>query len=125
MSFPPPQHTQKIMQPWSTDYARSLSISQWIDEILARFVEDFRNRIDSLLLHDPIKSELAKFGVTELSWPTMVDWDINSISFRDEMTLLDFSAYFFVDVPNWYSLPSGESAPEQLLENEDGSQPSW
>ena len=91
-----------------------------------RFVQDIANRIDSLPLYDPtIKATLAKFGVTELSWPVLVDWDINSISFRDEMTLLDFSAYFFVDVPNWYSLPSGESAPEQLLENEDGSQPSW
>jgi len=116
MSFRPHNATQKIMQPWSTQYARSLSLSQWIDEIHTRFVQDIANRIDSLPLYDPtIKATLAKFGVTELSWPVLVDWDINSISFRGEMTLFIFSAYFFVETPTWYQLPYGETAPEPLL----------
>jgi len=105
-----------FMQPWSTQYARSLTLNQWPDEIGTRFVQDIANRIDSLPLYDPtIKATLAKFGVTELSWPVLVDWDINSISFRGEMTLFIFSAYFFVETPTWYQLPYGETAPEPLL----------
>src|SRR5262249_7521437 len=110
-----------IMEPWSTDYARSLSLDQWPDQIHARFVEDFANRIDSMPFRNPIKSELARFGVVELSWPVLVDWDINSISFRDDSTLFIFSGYFFVEVPSWYPLPSGESAPEPLSENDNGN----
>ena len=105
-----------FMQPWSTQYARSLTLNQWPDEIGTRFVQDIANRIDSLPLYDPtIKATLAKFGVTELSWPVLVDWDINSISFRGEMTVFIFSAYFFVETPTWYQLPYGETAPEPLL----------
>src|SRR6516164_9319336 len=101
------------MKPWSTDYARSLSLDQWIDEILGRFIQDFANRIDSLPLHDPlIKATLAKFAVQTLDWPTMVDWDINSISFRGDCTLFLFSAYFFIETGDWYQLPYGEPEPE-------------
>jgi hypothetical protein len=105
------------MQPWSYKHARSLTLEQWPLEIHNRFVQDFANRIDSLPLRDPIKSELAKFGVTEMSWPVMVDWDINSISFCDDeepSTLFDFSGYFFVETPTWYQLPYGETAPEPV-----------
>ena len=123
MSFRPHNATQKIMQPWSTQYARSLSLSQWIDEIHTRFVQDIANRIDSLPLYDPtIEATLAKFGVMELSWPVLVDWDINSISFRGEMTVSIFSAYFFVETPSWYQLPYGEPEPEPLVVDEDGAQ---
>jgi hypothetical protein len=110
------------MQPWSTQYARSLSLEQWRDEIGLRFVQDICNRIGSLPLYDPsIKATLAKFGVTELSWPVLVDWDVNTVSFRDEMTALAFAAYFFVETASWYQLPYGEPDPEPLLEEEDGS----
>jgi hypothetical protein len=112
------------MQPWNTNYARSLTPNQWPDEIGTRFVQDIANRIDSLPLYDPtIKATLAKFGVTELDWPTLVDWDINTISFRDEMTLLDFSAYFFIETDeDWLRLPYGEPAPEPVLDSGDGAQ---
>jgi hypothetical protein len=112
------------MTPWSTEYARSLSLNQWPDEIHHRFVAGFANRIDAMLLHDPtIKVELAKFGVEDLSWPMSADWDINTISFQgDDVTVFNFSAWFFVETASWYQLPYGEIAPEPLLEDEDGAQ---
>ena len=65
------------MQPWSTQYARSLSVEQWVDEIGARFVKAIQQEVNSLPLREPIKSTLAKCGVEPESLsPCLVDWDI-------------------------------------------------
>jgi hypothetical protein len=110
------------MQPWSTQYARSLSLDQWPDEIGTRFVKDFANRIDSLPFRDPIKSTLATFGIEGLCWPVLVDWDIYTISFeRPEITSLTFSAWFFATAPPW-SGGYGQQRPEPVLVDEDGEE---
>ena len=49
-------HTQSIIQPWSTEYARSLSVAQWVDEIEARFVLAIEQQINSL----PFRGSLYK-----------------------------------------------------------------
>jgi hypothetical protein len=109
------------MQPWSTQYARSLSLDQWPDEIHTRFVADFANRIDSLPLRDPIKGALAKFGIEPPEF-CQVDWDIYTIAIQGEKTSLTFSGWFFATIPSWYQGGYGETAPEPVWEDIDGDQ---
>jgi hypothetical protein len=109
------------MEPWSTEYARSLSWEQWPDEIDVRFVPDIANRINALPLREPIKSTLATFGIEGLSWRVLTDWDIYTVSIHGEITSLTFSAWFFATAPPW-SGGYGLERPEPVLVDEDGAE---
>ena len=45
------------------EYARSLSLPQWLDEIEIRFFHAIKEQIDSLPFRAPIKETVAKCGV--------------------------------------------------------------
>ena len=57
-----------------------------MDEIEARFVLAIEQQINSLPFRDPLKETVTKCGVEEFSPPVLVDWDIYSISFSEEIT---------------------------------------
>ena len=101
------------MQPWSTEYARSLSLDQWVDEIEARFVRVIEQEINSLPFRTPLKETVAKCGVeSEGLSPCLVDWDIYSISFSAEITSLTFTGWFFAVTRPWHRTQDDEIAVE-------------
>jgi len=111
------------MQPWSTQYARSLSVEQWVDEIGARFVKAIQQEVNSLPLREPIKSTLAKCGVEPESLsPCLVDWDIYNASVLGETASLTFTDWFFVITRPWHRPQDDEIAVEPVLVDDDESQ---
>jgi hypothetical protein len=81
------------MQPWSTQYARSLSVAQWVDEMETRFFHAIKEQIDSLPFRAPLKSTVAKCGVEpEGLFSCLIDWDIYTVSILGETSSLTFTA---------------------------------
>jgi hypothetical protein len=109
------------MEPWSIQYARSLSAAQWTEEIGTRFVQAIADHFNSLPLRDPIATELARYGA-ELDREAIVEWNLYSVSIRGELTEFTFVAWFFATVPPWSQPEYGLERPAPILVNEGGQE---
>jgi hypothetical protein len=110
------------MKSWSTQYARSLSDEQWIDEIRTRFLDAINREIESLPFREPLRSTLEHFDV-DLSDLFFTQWDIYTMSVSEQSSSLTFTAWFFADSPEWSAAidPSKIWFEEFEEEFEDGT----
>jgi hypothetical protein len=102
------------MNPWSSDYARSLTKDQWVGIIETRFLE-INREIESFALAEPMRSTLVRHSLEPFTENELCEWNFHNVRVSGGISTLAVTAYFWQTAYD----PTGQIEVEPIWPDED------